>query len=423
MRTDRYVGGHSVTLLTGGQAFFPDLVGALDTATQEIYLETYIFDFRGAGIEVASALVHAARRGVQVYVSVDGVGTGLLPADWQARFDDAGVQWQVYAPLGRLGLLIPGHWRRLHRKLCVVDRRVAYCGGINVLDDRLDPTYGVLDAPRFDLALRVQGPLVLDVLSACQQLWRRSRTVQQLRSRDLVGAWQTLRAPHWTQEDPGYGGGEASGAHGRAVPPDQGRVWTIHGVLAKLVLRDNLGRRRDIERAYLKAMGEARAEIVLAHAYFLPGRKIRRALLAARARGVAVTVLLQGRYEYFLQYHASRAVYADLLKAGINIVEYGASFLHAKVGVVDAGLPSAWVTVGSSNFDPLSLLLAREANVVVHNAALAQVLHDHLQAVIRTDGTSVSLTAFAQRTWRERWKDQLAWAILRATLFLSGRRY
>jgi cardiolipin synthase len=134
-------------------------------------------------------------------------------------------------------------------------------------------------------------------------------------------------------------------------------------------------------------------------------------------------VLLQGRYEYFLQYHASRAVYADLLKAGINIVEYRASFLHAKVGVIDAGLPSAWLTVGSSNLDPLSLLLAREANVMVRNAALAQTLHDHLQKVIRTDGTLVSLTAFAQRTWTERGKDRLAWAILRAMLFLSGRRY
>jgi cardiolipin synthase A/B len=422
MRADRYAAGHSVTLLPGGQAYFPDLVTALDAATHEIYLETYIFDFRGAGLEVASALVHAARRGVQVYVSVDGVGTGLLPADWQARFDDAGVQWQVYAPLGRLGLLMPGHWRRLHRKLCVVDRGVAYCGGINVLDDRLDPNYGELDAPRFDMALRVRGPLVLDVLHVCQQLWRRSRTVEQLRSHDLIGAWQSLRSMRLAQDDPERGEASRHPA-GRALAAVPESTWTVDGVLAKLVLRDNLSQRRDIERAYLKAMGEARADIVLAHAYFLPGRKVRRALVAARGRGVAVTVLLQGRYEYFLQYHASRAVYADLLKAGINIVEYRASFLHAKVGVVDAGLPSAWLTVGSSNLDPLSLLLAREANVVVHNAALARTLHDHLQAVIRTDGTPVSLTAFAQRTWPERWKDRLAWAILRATLFLSGRRY
>jgi cardiolipin synthase len=126
------------------------------------------------------------------------------------------------------------------------------------------------------------------------------------------------------------------------------------GTAAGLVLRDNLRNRNRIERAYRKAIGEARQDVLIANAYFLPGAKIRRALMDAARRGVRVRLLLQGRYEYFMQYHAARPVYGALIAAGVEIYEYHSGFLHAKVAVVDGH----WATVGSSNLDPLSLQLA-----------------------------------------------------------------
>ncbi len=189
--------------------------------------------------------------------------------------------------------------------------------------------------------------------------------------------------------------------------------------MAALVLRDNLRNRTRIERAYRQAIGEAREEIIIANAYFLPGRKLRKGLIHAAQRGVKVRLLLQGRYEYFMQFHAARPVYGALLKAGVEIHEYAVSFLHAKVAVVDG----RWATVGSSNLDPLSLLLAREANVVIEDIAFAQNLRTQLENAIANGGTLVDALAFANRPWRQRLLDRLAFGVMRLILYVTGRRY
>ena len=142
--------------------------------------------------------------------------------------------------------------------------------------------------------------------------------------------------------------------------------------------RDNIRHRRDIENAYLDAIDSATDEIIIANAYFLPGRRIRQALAQAAARGVRVVLLLQGRVEYVLLHYASRALYGMLLGAGIEIYSYHKSFLHAKVAVIDG----RWATVGSSNIDPFSLMLAREANVVAIDAGFAGTLRDSLLQAI-----------------------------------------
>ena len=192
---------------------------------------------------------------------------------------------------------------------------------------------------------------------------------------------------------------------------------------AGLLLRDNLLHRARIERAYLKAIGSARHEVVIANAYFLPGRRLRQALVHAAQRGVRVRLLLQGRYEYFMQYHAARPVYGSLLDAGVEIFEYDASFLHAKVAVVDPDNERPWATVGSSNLDPLSLLLAREANVVVADRAFVQRLHQRLSQVIQTQSTPVVMDVHSQRRWHQRLRDRIAFGLMRLALFLTGYRY
>ncbi|MGH8795971.1 MAG: phospholipase D-like domain-containing protein, partial [Caldimonas sp.] len=185
---------HVLTLLKGGDALFPALVEAIAAARSEVLLESYIFDFNGAPLAVAEALEQAAARGVTVRVVVDGVGTGDIPAAWQQRWKAAGLHWRIFNPAQGWRIFIPKGWRRLHRKLCVVDNAVAFCGGINLLDDRYDPNYGRLDKPRFDFSVRVTGPLVDDVHETMTRLWLRLQIGREARQRDLEGALRAARA-------------------------------------------------------------------------------------------------------------------------------------------------------------------------------------------------------------------------------------
>ncbi len=386
-------------LLEGSIAFFPSLIASIDNAQKSVQMETYIFDLTASGTDVALALVRAAQRGVQVRVMVDGFGTPEFPAEWKNRFKAAGIQWFVYEPIVTLGIFLPSQWRRLHRKLCVIDSTVAYCGGINLLDDWHDPSYGALAAPRFDFTVRVSGALAQDIQLATCQLWDRLSLGKPMNIKRVKTAIETLpsvlKRHHW-------------------------QANTLTGkTLAALVLRDNITNRGQIERAYLKAIGDAHKEIIIANAYFVPGAKLRRALVHAAKRGVKVQLLLQGKYEYFMQYHAARPIYGALLAAGIEIYEYDKSYLHAKVAVID----NVWATVGSSNLDPLSLLLAREANIVMLDADFAHSLRQRLLLAMTNEGKRVDATQMANRPWIQRFNEMLAFAIMRTGLWLFGKRY
>lgn len=392
----------SLTLLEGSSQFFPALIASLDAARYTVHLETYIFDLTASGADVALALERAAQRGVIVRVMVDGFGTPLWPDDWAARFKASGVQMLVFEPIVTLGLFIPSQWRRLHRKLCVVDGEVAFCGGVNVLDDFYDPNYGILPAPRFDFSVRVTGALALTIHAITTQLWER-RSARALDKLDATH--KVLSAIDFLTNQ-----------------PHRHRLKKLAQTLqprAYLVLRDNLSHRTEIERAYLKAIGESRQEIIIANAYFLPGAKLRKALILAAGRGVKVQLLLQGKYEYFMQYHAARPVYGSLLAAGIEIHEYAPSYLHAKVAVID----KVWATVGSSNLDPLSLLLAREANVVVHDADFANSLRERLLQAMQTEGKRLDPDQFAHRPLMQRIRDRIAFGLMRMGLWIFSKRY
>jgi cardiolipin synthase len=406
-------GGHTVQLLQGGAEFFPALILALDNSVREARIETYIFDFDGAGLLVAEALERAAVRGVMVCLLMDGIGTPAIPMDWQRRFDAAGVMWHRFSPLGLAGLLNPVGWRRLHRKLCVVDQSLAFCGGINFVDDLLEPGHGPLDAPRYDFSLQIAGPLVAEMLQSMAQLWRRLKVTREIRQGRFTAAGRT-----WQE-------GKKATARGGSLPIGNIEInlttWCggYPDVHAALLLRDNLHNRSRIERTYRHAIGNAKQEIIIANAYFLPGRRLRKALLQARQRGVTVRLLLQGRYDNFMQFHASRPVLANLLNAGIEIYEYSPSLLHAKVAVIDG----EWATVGSSNLDPLSLLLAREANVEWCHPVLANELRSRLMLAIERSAATLDTKRLLQRTWQHRILDRLAFALMRTVLFLSGFRY
>jgi cardiolipin synthase len=269
--------------------------------------------------------------------------------------------------------------RRLHRKLAVMDGTVAFVGGINIVND----VSGSDDFsfPRLDYAVRLQGEMAGEIFVAMRHLWS-------------VVSWANFRR---------------RGKEFQRLVLKKAATPKI-----TLLLRDNLRHRHDIETAYLKAIEGAQSEIIIANAYFLPGRAFRQALIHAAQRGICVKLLLQGRVEYRIQHYATHALYDQLLAAGIEIYEYQASYLHAKVAVVDA----QWVTVGSSNIDPFSLLLAREANLGIHDAGFAGELRASLLAAITRD--AVRAGTGRSHNWIDRLVSRISYGIVRLLIGLLG---
>ncbi len=375
------VSGNQLRLLQGGAEFFPALIAAIDAARIEIHLETYIFNADPTAESVRDALMRAARRGVRVRLLIDGVGSRELPAAWLQALKTAGVSVLIYRPLVGRWRSNPLSLRRLHRKLAVIDARIAFIGGMNLIDD-FEPVR--FAAPRLDFSVELQGPLLAGIHRHVRRLWRLVELTQ-LRASD-------------------------------SKPPPIRPSWPTDGrVRAAFVVRDNFAHRRDIERVYLAALALARDEILIANAYFLPGRRFRKLLKKAAARGVRVQLLVQGHTDHPFFQAAARALYRDLLAAGVAIHEYQASELHAKVAVVDGH----WATVGSSNIDPFSLLLAREANIVVDDADFARDLRQRLHLAL-SQSTALDATNWQHRAWPRRMLSWLAYSGVRVMLGLLG---
>jgi len=379
--------GNRIRLLASAQPYFQALIAAIAAARRVVHLETYIFADDRRGRSIVDALTDAARRGVQVRVLIDGFGGGEFARQLAARLPAVGAQVRLYRPQRwwqpRRGLL-----RRLHRKLVVIDDQLAYLGGINVNDDpERDEFTGEMIGPRFDVAVECEGPIVAAISYAVRRLW-----------------WAVAMANR----------GYVSEPMPRRVRP---ALFAQDGVRAALVLRDNLRHRHSIERSYLSSFRSARRQILVASAYFLPGRRFRSALVRAVRRGVRVNLLLQGRMEYRLQHYAQRALYGQFLDAGIEIHEYRRSYLHAKVAVVDED----WATVGSSNIDPLSLLLAREANVVVRGRAFSGELRALIESAIQTDSRQLHAADYARRSPVARVMDWIAYGLVRAATLVLAR--
>jgi cardiolipin synthase len=394
------ISGNQIQLLKNGADYFPALLTAIANAEHEIYLQTYIYADDAVGISIANALKAAAQRGVSVNLLLDGFGSKELPTSFVQQLEHAGVKVMFYRPRISPWTLKKTRLRRLHRKVVVVDGRIGFVGGINIIDDHNVPHQA---PPRIDYAVRIEGLLLPYIVASVYKLWRRI-------------AWVHMRALklNFVQDRPL-----------RTVAPavHQTKHQAINqtgpqlnaNVTAAFVVRDNILHRRDIEQAYMDAITAAQSEIFIANAYFVPGRRFRKALLAAVARGVSVKLLLQGRKEYFLMF-ATYAFYTEFLAHGIEIYEYRKSFMHSKVAVID----HYWATVGSSNIDPFSLLLGREANVVVQDSAFASELRTDLAAAVIDGAYQISAQEWSRGNVLKRFFSWLAYGMVRLFLGVIG---
>jgi cardiolipin synthase A/B len=387
-----FVGGNQIQLLRNGAEYFPALEAAIENAAYEVYVQTYIYEPDKTGILIGNALKRAAQKGVTVNLLLDGFGCKDLADTYVKELEDAGVNVMFYRPKISPWTLKKSRLRRMHRKVSVIDGKVAFVGGINIIDDDNVPDN---TPPRIDYAVRIEGKLLPAILSSVSKLWRRIAFMH-LKSKNLRATKAKAATPDNLQ-------------HASSALAEKGNIN------AAFILRDNVLNRRNIERAYLAAIAHAHTEIIIANAYFVPGRRFRKALLAAAKRGVNVKLLLQGRMEYFLMF-ASHAFYAVFLKNGIEIYEYRKGFMHSKVAVIDG----EWATVGSSNIDPFSLLLAREANVVVKDKAFSAELRADIMQSIKGGAYHVLPQEWSNRHLIKRFLSWFAYGLVRLFVGLIG---
>ena len=379
----QFTDGNRIRLLSTGEQYFPLLLQAMASSRRSIHLESYLFEDDAIGRQVAEQLVRAAQRGVEVRLVVDGFGGGDHARRLARELGAHGVQLRIFRP-ERWWRLQRRLFRRLHRKIVVIDEALAFVGGINIVAEPIDEP-----GPRLDFAVACEGPIVSAITLSAERLW-----------------W-TLSLPRLS---------------GPAVPFPrrvgvQSQLPLPGGMRAALLLRDNLLHRRTIERAYTEALASARREALIASAYFIPGRPFRAALLDAARRGVRVRLLLQGKIENFVQYYAQQALYGQLVGGGVKIHLYTRSYLHAKAAVID----DDWATVGSSNLDPYSLLLAREANVVVRDAHFTAELRARLEQAIGEESVAFGPEDLSRRSWATRVFDWVAFGFTRAAIAIIAQ--
>ncbi len=374
--------GNRVLLLQDGPQTYASMFAAIDAARHSIHVESYTVDADGPGAEFARRLVERRRDGVRVHLLFDSIGSIGTPRSFFEGLEREGVALCEYRPLrGLLAWFSNAAHRRNHRKIMVIDGRVGFIGGLNISRE-----YASGSAPRLsgskadagggwrDSHVRVQGP--------------------------VVGELQALFVAHWNRHAPA-----------RIATPPLTTAPMAHGTQRAAVAATGSGRGRNpFYRALLAAVQSARSRAYITTAYFVPPRRLLRALVDAAERGVDVQLLLPGHSDFWAPLHAGRWHYARLLRSGVRIHEWHDTLLHAKTAVID-GL---WVAVGSSNLDWRSTVHNAEANLIVLDAPFAA----EVERVFHGDvarSRPVQLQRWLQRHWFDRVKE---WAARRFEFLL-----
>ncbi|PUA26921.1 MAG: cardiolipin synthase B [Cellvibrio sp. 79] len=351
---------NKVDLLINGEEFYPRVFECIGNAKKEVIVETFIIYEDKVGHQLQQALIKAARNGARVEFTVDDYGTWDLSTDFVKAMTDSGVKLHIFDPQPKLLGVRLNLFRRLHRKIVVVDREIAFIGGINYSADHL------MDAgkkAKQDYAVELHGPVVADVYRTCLRL-----SLQELNRKE-----QKARL--------------------RAVEEETARPAGDTKVL--LVERDNIAHKKDIEQQYLLAIRLAKKRLIIANAYFFPRYYFLLSLRRATMRGVDVTLIMQGQPDMPWVSALSRLLYKYLLRSNVKIYEYHQRSLHGKIALMD----DEWSTVGSSNLDPLSFSLNLEANVIIQDRDFNKKIDAHLQELIEQHCHKIDLDVAQRGYW------------------------
>jgi cardiolipin synthase len=367
------IAGNKVTLLFDGPRTITAMMAAVAAARDTIHLETYIFDQDPLGLKFADLLVAKQREGVQVCIIYDCVGTLGTPEGFFDRMREAGIRLLPFHPVSPLRRF--GRWRlnnRDHRKILVVDGKVAFTGGVNITKAyaRSSPFRSKRADPRGvgwrDTHLQIEGP--------------------------AVAALQWMFLDTWASQD---GGALPERDFFPALPPAGDKVLRVLGSWPQ--------GEQEIYKATILAIQGATRSIHITVAYFVPPPQVLRALLEAARRGVDVQIILPSVSDSGPVFHAGRSFYAPMLKAGIQVHELRSAVLHAKTAVIDG----SWSTVGSTNLDTRSFLHNREVNVVVMGDGFGQEMEGAFRDD-RQDSDRITLEPWNRRPLGQRIKEWFA---------------
>jgi cardiolipin synthase len=370
------IAGNKVTLLFDGPATMREMIASVRAARSTINLETYIFDQDQIGLEFANLLIEKRREGVVINVMYDSVGTLGTPQEFFDRMKAAGITLLAFNPVNPTRR--PGRWElnnRDHRKVLVVDGKVAFTGGINISSTYANSSFfrarqkpqqnGNQKVGWRDTHIKIEGPAVA--------------TLQ----------WSFVN--NWVRQ----AGGELPRAD--YFPPLVAAGDKIVRVLATEPDHDS-----SIYKSLLLAINEASKSIHITAAYFVPDDQVVDALRAAAKRGVDVKLVLPGVSDHSLVFHAGQAFYSELLDAGVKIYQLQVAVLHAKTAVID----SAWSTIGSANIDSRSFIHNYELNVVVLDPGFGQAMESAFNEDLR-DSKQVTLEQWRGRPMMDRFKEWL----------------
>ena len=355
-------GGNTYTILTNGDQIFPAMLGAIEGARHRISFETYIYEKGSVGEQFTDALERAARRGVQIKLVVDAMGSTKIPAEWRERLQRAGAEVGAFGQPRWYTLEELNY--RTHRKILVVDGRIGFTGGVGVADHWLGHAQ---DRDHWrDTMVRVEGPLARLMEGAFNENFI-----------ETLGPVTPMLDPPVDQ---------------REQPPD-----------SAFVLRSSpTGGSNDLKRLYLLAIASARRTLDICSPYFITDESSAWALNQAIDRGVRIRVLVEGDITDAKPVkYSSRDAYAEFMARGIAIYEYQPTMMHTKVMVVDG----AWSMFGSANFDNRSLELNDEMNVAVSDRGLAQRFLEDFEADLKR-AKRLDLDAWRRRPLLEKARER-----------------
>jgi cardiolipin synthase len=358
--------GNRVRLAENGEEFFAQTFAAIAQAQREILLETFILFDDKVGQALQQHLIDAARRGVDVQVTVDGYGSPRFSPGFIEQLTAAGVRFRVFDPHPPVLGMRLHVFRRMHRKLLVLDGARAFVGGINFSADHLQD-FG--PGSKQDYAVELEGPVVADIRGFARAA---------IASDGSGASWR------------------------RPLQPDPDAA-VVGDACVLFAVRDNQRHTDAIEDEYRHAIRAARREVIIANAYFFPAYGFLRELHQAARRGVRIRLILQGEPDMPIALTAARTLYRHLLDDGVQIHEYCERPFHGKVALVD----EEWSTVGSSNLDPLSLSLNLEANVFIRDRAFTAHLRERLAALMEQHCRPVDPVQIPRRTLWQSVSDPL----------------
>jgi cardiolipin synthase len=371
------IAGNKVTLLFDGPATMREMMAAARAATTSINLETYIFDQDQIGIQFADVLIEKQRAGVTVNVMYDGVGTIGVPQAFFDRMKEAGIHLLAFNPVNPAKRV--GKWElnnRDHRKLMVVDGKVAFTGGINI-----SATYA--NSSLFRSKQRAQSA------DGSKVGWRDTHIKIE---GPAVATLQWAFINNWVNQEAG-----------ELPEVDYFPRLAPSGDKIVRVLATAPDRTSEIYKSLLVAINEAKTSIHITSAYFVPDQQTIDALCAAALRGVDVKLVLPGVSDHGLVFHAGRGFYQQLLESGVKVYQLQVAVLHAKTGVIDG----AWSTIGSANIDYRSFLHNYELNVIVIDPAFGRDMESAFNEDLR-DSKEVTLEQWRHRPLSDRFKEWTA---------------